>query len=138
MRVGADKEWTPPASSRELDTFYFQDQGDTRITRVGRVLRQTSLDELPQLVNVLKGEMSLVGPRPEIPEMVALYSEEMHERHTMKPGMTGLAQVSGRGELSAREAVQYDLTYCRDWSLWLDIVILWKTIRIVLFGKGAR
>ncbi len=137
MRVGAEREWRPPTSD-EFHDYVFQDAGDLRITSVGNFLRRTSLDELPQLMNVLKGDMSLVGPRPEIPEMVALYSPEMHRRHRMRPGMTGLAQVSGRGELSTGETMAYDLHYCDHWSLAMDFSILWRTILQVLRAQGAR
>ncbi|MDA8192862.1 MAG: sugar transferase [Thermaerobacter sp.] len=137
MRLGAEREWVAPSDADALETFLFQDRGDVRITRLGQWLRQTSLDELPQLYNVLRGEMSLVGPRPEIPEMVALYSPEMHGRHVMKPGITGLAQVSGRGALTTQETVRLDLEYCRHWSLGLDLRILLMTIASVLRKKGA-
>lgn len=137
MRAGADREWKAPSHDGFHD-YIFQDAGDTRITVAGKYLRRTSLDELPQLLNVLRGEMSLVGPRPEIPEMVALYEPHMHRRHGMSPGMTGLAQVSGRGALTSGEAMQYDLEYCDRWSLGLDLVILAKTGCQVFRGKGAQ
>ncbi len=137
MRFGAEHEWVAP-SADEIDTYRFQDEGDSRITTVGRWLRRTSLDELPQLYNVLAGHMSLVGPRPEIPEMVALYTSEMHRRHRMKPGLTGLAQVSGRGDLSTGESVRWDLDYVDHWNLWLDIKILWWTVGIVARHEGAQ
>jgi lipopolysaccharide/colanic/teichoic acid biosynthesis glycosyltransferase len=137
MVVGADRQWTPPASQDELARYYFQDAGDPRITRVGRFLRRTSLDELPNLWNVLKGEMSLVGPRPEVPEIVALYTPEQRERLRMKPGITGLAQVSGRGTLSTAETLSYDLEYCRGWTLWTDLKILARTLGQVTRRHGA-
>lgn len=126
----------PPAIN--LETFVFQVPDDPRITRVGRWLRRTSLDELPQLWNVIRGEMSLVGPRPEVPEIVALYSDEQRRRLLVKPGMTGLAQVTGRGTLTVAESIRYDLEYVDRWSLWLDLYVLVKTIPAVLRGIGAR
>lgn len=137
MRLGAEREWVAP-SAHEIDSYRFQDIGDPRITKIGRWLRRNSLDELPQLYNVLVGDMSLVGPRPEIPEMVALYSEEMHRRHHMKPGLTGLAQVSGRGDLSTGESIRWDLDYVDHWNLWLDLKILWWTVGIVARHEGAQ
>ena len=137
MVVDAERQWTPPQTPAELQHFYFQDEGDPRITRVGRWLRATSLDELPNLWNVLAGDMSLVGPRPEVPEIVALYDDAMRARLRVKPGLTGLAQVSGRGLLSTAETIAYDLEYCRRWSLSEDLRILWSTIRAVGERKGA-
>lgn len=137
MVVDADRKWVPPTNAADLEHFYFQDDGDPRITRVGQWLRASSLDELPNLWNVLVGDMSLVGPRPEVPEIVALYDDAMRERLRVKPGLTGLAQVSGRGLLSTAESIQYDLEYCRRWSLAEDLRILWSTIRTVTDRKGA-
>lgn len=137
MRAGADREWRPPASGADLRTFRFQEADDPRVTRAGRWLRRTSLDELPNLWNVLRGEMSLVGPRPEVPEIVALYDARMRQRLAVKPGITGLAQISGRGELSTGEAIEYDLEYCRTWSLCLDVRILLRTVGTVLSRRGA-
>ncbi len=111
---------------------------DPRVTRVGRFLRKTSLDELPQLINVLKGEMSLVGPRPAIPYELENY-ELWHKRRVLeaKPGITGLWQVSGRSKMSFDDMVRLDLRYARTWSLWLDFKILFQTIRAVLSREGA-
>ena len=133
MRMGAESEWVAPPAD-QFSAYIFQDPGDARVTPVGRFLRRTSIDELPQLVNVLKGEMSLVGPRPEIPEMVALYQPEMHRRHDVLPGITGLAQVSGRGSLTCGEMMAYDLTYRDNWSLKLDGWILLETLRQFIRG----
>lgn len=138
MYQASEGLWIPPKDQQELETFVFQQQNDSRVTRVGRWLRTSSLDELPQLWNVVRGEMSLVGPRPEIPEMVALYSPVMHERHRMRPGITGLAQVSGRSELTTGEIIRFDLEYCKHWSLKLDVIILWKTLGSVLTQDRAR
>jgi lipopolysaccharide/colanic/teichoic acid biosynthesis glycosyltransferase len=96
-----------------------------------------SFDELPQLLNILKGDMSLVGPRPEVPELVKLYTPEQRQRLNVPPGVTGLAQVNGRSELTLGETMAYDLEYVRRWSIGLDITILWKTIFVVSTGKGA-
>jgi exopolysaccharide biosynthesis polyprenyl glycosylphosphotransferase len=115
----------------------FKLRQDPRVTRVGRVLRRWSLDELPQLANVLAGSMSLVGPRPPLPDETARYSADVRRRLLVKPGVTGLWQVSGRSDLSWDEAVHLDLRYVEDWSLALDAVILWKTARAVFGGHGA-
>jgi len=111
---------------------------DRRITKVGIFLRRTSLDELPQLINVLRGEMSLVGPRPAIPYEVAAY-ETWHRRRLLevKPGITGLWQVNGRGRVPFDEMVRLDLRYAREWSPWLDLKILLRTPRAVIIGDGA-
>lgn len=122
---------------KDLDNFVFQEKDDPRITRSGRFLRKTSLDELPQLLNILSGNMSLVGPRPEVPEIVKLYTPEQRERLQVLPGVTGLAQINGRSELTLGETMHYDLEYVRTWSFWLDLKILYKTIFVVFTGKGA-
>lgn len=110
---------------------------DPRITRVGGRLRRYSVDELPQLVNVLAGSMSLVGPRPPLPEETRTYGPDTRRRLLVKPGLTGLWQVSGRSDLPWDEAIKLDLRYVEDWSLALDAVILWKTVRAVILGNGA-
>jgi exopolysaccharide biosynthesis polyprenyl glycosylphosphotransferase len=115
----------------------FKIRKDPRVTSVGRLLRQFSLDELPQLVNVLLGDMSLVGPRPPLPEEVEQYGRDVHRRLLVKPGLTGLWQVSGRSTLTWEESVRLDLRYVDNWSLALDLLILWKTARAVLLGAGA-
>ena len=115
----------------------FKLRRDPRVTRVGRILRRYSIDELPQLFNVLGGSMSLVGPRPPLPEESAKYAPSVRRRLLVKPGMTGLWQVSGRSELSWEESVRLDLRYVEDWSLALDLMILWKTLRAVIGGEGA-
>ncbi|GAB3299749.1 sugar transferase [Geodermatophilus aquaeductus] len=119
------------------DGLLFKVAGDPRVTRVGRVLRRHSLDELPQLFNVLGGQMSLVGPRPPLPEEVARYDSSMQRRLLVKPGLTGLWQVSGRSDLTWEEAVRLDLRYVENWSLALDLVILWKTVNAVIRADGA-
>ncbi|MBI3361009.1 MAG: sugar transferase, partial [Chloroflexi bacterium] len=110
---------------------------DTRVTRMGRFLRRTSLDELPQLFNVLKGEMSLVGPRPEMQFIVEGYEPWQRGRLAVPPGITGWWQVSGRSNLPMHLNTQYDLYYIRNYSLWLDLMILWKTVGVVIRGQGA-
>lgn len=121
----------------DLENFVFQEKEDPRITRSGHFLRKTSLDELPQLVNILIGNMSLVGPRPEVPEIAKLYTAEQRQRLNVLPGVTGLAQVNGRSELTLGETLNYDLDYVGTWSIWLDLKILWKTIFVVFAGQGA-
>lgn len=115
----------------------FKLKKDPRVTKAGRFLRKYSLDELPQLFNVLLGEMSLVGPRPALPTEVEQYDEWVRNRLKVKPGMTGLWQVSGRTETSFDDYVRYDLFYIQNWSLSLDAWILWRTLRAVLSGEGA-
>lgn len=122
---------------KDLENFVFQEKDDRRITRSGRFLRKTSLDELPQLLNILIGNMSLVGPRPEVPELVKLYTCEQRGRLNVPPGVTGLAQINGRSELTIGETLDYDLEYVRTWSSWLDLKILWKTIFVVFTREGA-
>ncbi len=115
----------------------FKMRADPRVTRVGRILRRSSLDELPQLVNVLRGDMSLVGPRPPLAREVEKYGIEMHRRFLVKPGLTGLWQISGRSDLSWDDSVRIDVRYVENWSLALDVMILWKTIGAVVRGSGA-
>lgn len=112
--------------------------GGKQYTRIGHLLRSMSLDELPNLINVLKGDLSVVGPRPEVPELVEQYRPEFHRRHNVRPGITGLAQVSGRGELTYEETMDYDLRYVDDHSFARDLLILARTLPVVLSRKGAR
>ena len=120
-----------------LENFVFQEKDDPRITRSGKFLRKTSLDELPQLLNIFRGNMSLVGPRPEVPDIVKHYTPEQRQRLNVLPGVTGLAQVNGRSELTLGETLAYDVEYVRRWSFWLDLLILGKTFSVVFSGKGA-
>jgi lipopolysaccharide/colanic/teichoic acid biosynthesis glycosyltransferase len=124
----------------DFHTYVFAppDKPNPRITRFGGFARKTSLDELPNLFNVLKGEMSLVGPRPEIPEIVAQYPPEYHRRHEVLPGIAGLAQVNGRSDLTYDETATYDLEYVQNHSVLTDLRILWQTARAVVRGSGAR
>jgi lipopolysaccharide/colanic/teichoic acid biosynthesis glycosyltransferase len=113
------------------------DKKDTRITRIGRFLRKTSLDEFPQFWNVIKGNMSVVGPRPEMPFIVETYKEWQRRRLDAKPGITGLWQILGRKDLPLHENIEYDFYYIKNQSLLLDLVILIKTVAAVFRGKGA-
>ncbi len=111
---------------------------DPRITRVGRFLRNSSLDELPQLINVLRLEMSLVGPRPIVESEIPLYGEGFNQYCAVRPGMTGLWQVSGRSDISYERRVQLDTWYVDNWSFWHDMLVLLRTIPAVFGGEGAR
>ena len=138
MHRGADARLAAVlAAQGDGVTPFFKVKDDPRVTRVGRVLRRTSLDELPQLFNVFGGSMSLVGPRPTLPSEVEGYSTETHRRMHVRPGRTGLWQVSGRSDLSWDESIRLDLRYVENWSLALDALILWKTVGAVLRGDGA-
>ena len=116
----------------------FKLRDDPRITRLGKFLRDFSLDELPQLFNVLRGSMSLVGPRPHLAQEVAQMPLEANRRSLVSPGLTGLWQVSGRSDLQEEDAIKLDLRYVENWSLALDLQILWKTARAVLARRGAH
>ncbi|MBL7491937.1 sugar transferase [Frankia sp. AgB1.9] len=125
------------AHNEREDEFMFKIRNDPRITRAGGFLRKWSLDEVPQLFNVLNGSMSLVGPRPPLPREVAKYADDVHRRLMVKPGLTGLWQVSGRSDLPTDEAVRLDLRYVENWSLAMDLMILWKTVFAVIKREGA-
>lgn len=137
MVTNADALRARLAMADEGAGLLFKIRKDPRVTKIGQILRRYSIDELPQLFNVLTGDMSLVGPRPPLPEESAKYGPEVRRRLLVKPGLTGLWQVSGRSDLSWEESVRLDLRYVEDWSLALDAVILWKTVRAVLSGEGA-
>ncbi|RCG26317.1 sugar transferase [Streptomyces diacarni] len=137
MSVGADRLRPQLAAANEVDGPLFKMRADPRVTRVGRVLRRTSLDELPQLVNVVRGEMSLVGPRPPLPEEVADYGTTALRRLAVRPGLTGPWQVSGRSDLSWDESLALDLRYADNWSLTTDLDLLARTVRAVVDGRGA-
>jgi exopolysaccharide biosynthesis polyprenyl glycosylphosphotransferase len=126
----------PSPASSEAAAPVYKLVDDERVTRVGRWLRQTSLDELPQLLNVVRGDMSLVGPRPPLPYELEQYAHWQFDRLQVKPGLTGLWQVSGRSRMGYREMCELDLEYVRRWSLWLDLKIMVRTIPVVLFNSG--
>lgn len=138
MYAGAERQVSELQNRNEAsDGLLFKIRNDPRVTPVGRFLRKSSLDELPQLFNVLAGTMSLVGPRPALPSEVAQYGETVHRRLLVKPGLTGLWQVSGRSDLSWEESVRLDLHYVENWSLALDAVVLARTARVVFSAAGA-
>jgi exopolysaccharide biosynthesis polyprenyl glycosylphosphotransferase len=137
MVVDAEAQREHLIAHSDRDGLMFKMHADPRITKVGGWLRRYSLDELPQLFNVLGGSMSLVGPRPPLPEEVERYGDDVRRRLLVKPGVTGLWQVSGRADLSWEESVRLDLRYVDNWSLAADLLILWKTARAVVRGSGA-
>jgi len=137
MYIDADERLKDLEEYNEADGPLFKMKRDPRITKVGRFIRRFSIDELPQIINVLRGELSLVGPRPPIPKEIEQYEDWQHKRLNVKQGITGLWQVSGRSELSFEEMARLDLYYIQNWSIEMDIKILLKTIPTVLFGKGA-
>ncbi|MFM9630974.1 sugar transferase [Streptomyces galilaeus] len=137
MVVHADRMKSGLEAQNENDGHMFKMRQDPRVTSVGRILRRYSLDELPQLFNILFGHMSLVGPRPPLPEEVANYNSVEMRRLRIKPGLTGLWQVSGRSDLSWRETVALDLRYVDNWSLAGDMNVMARTVRVVLEGQGA-
>jgi exopolysaccharide biosynthesis polyprenyl glycosylphosphotransferase len=137
MVVDAEARLSQLARTNEGSGLLFKLRDDPRVTRVGRFIRRYSLDELPQLLNVLNGTMSLIGPRPPLPREVAEYEGRVHRRLLIKPGITGLWQVSGRSNLSWEESVKLDLYYVENWSILSDFVVLLKTVRAVLKRDGA-
>ena len=137
MYLDAEARLAELRHRNEYDGVLFKMRNDPRVTRVGRWLRRFSLDELPQLFNVVRGQMSLVGPRPPLPEEVAAYPDDARRRLVVKPGMTGLWQVSGRSDLPWEEAVRLDLRYVENWSIPLDLAILLRTLAAVSRGSGA-
>jgi exopolysaccharide biosynthesis polyprenyl glycosylphosphotransferase len=137
MVEGAEERLSEVAHLNEMNGPVFKARSDPRVTRLGRLLRRFSLDELPQLWNVLRGDMSLVGPRPPIPEEVARYERWQRRRLAMKPGLTCLWQVSGRNAIDFEEWMRLDLEYIDTWSPWLDLKILARTVPVVLSGRGA-
>jgi lipopolysaccharide/colanic/teichoic acid biosynthesis glycosyltransferase len=137
MVQDADAHLAELAQHSEGNGVMFKMRQDPRVTRIGAVLRRWSLDELPQLINVLNGTMALVGPRPPLPREVELYAQHVHRRLLVKPGITGLWQVSGRSDLPWDESVRLDLSYVENWTLMGDLRILWRTARAVSAGAGA-
>jgi lipopolysaccharide/colanic/teichoic acid biosynthesis glycosyltransferase len=118
--------------------LWFKVEDDPRITRVGRIIRKYSLDELPQFWTVLRGGMSIVGPRPQVAREVAEYDDTLHRRLLVKPGITGLWQVNGRSSLSLEDSLRLDLHYVENWSPGGDLAVILKTVRVVLRGDGAH
>jgi exopolysaccharide biosynthesis polyprenyl glycosylphosphotransferase len=137
MRAGAEADVPSLRAAHQVDDVMFKMKDDPRVTRVGRLLRRYSLDELPQLFNVVRGDMSLVGPRPALPEEVAKYEDWHLDRLEVPPGITGLWQISGRADLSFDECVQLDLFYIENWSLTYELFILGKTVAVLLSRRGA-
>ena len=136
MTVAEAGEERVETAIEDIDSFVFTPRG--QMTRIGRVLRACSLDEMPNLLNVLRGDMHIVGPRPDEPEIVAQYRPEWRRRHSVKPGITGLAQVNGRADLTYSETMNYDLEYVDTRSFSGDIRIILKTLGAVAGRKGAR
>jgi exopolysaccharide biosynthesis polyprenyl glycosylphosphotransferase len=137
MVVNAESLLSEIRDKNENDGVIFKIRQDPRITAIGAKLRKSSLDELPQLINVLRGDMSLVGPRPALPQEAAQYADHVRRRLVVKPGLTGMWQVNGRSELSWEETVRLDLRYVENWSFALDLQILWKTFSVIFRGAGA-
>jgi exopolysaccharide biosynthesis polyprenyl glycosylphosphotransferase len=137
MVVDAEQRRSQLLTSNDTDGVLFKLRKDPRVTAVGAHLRRWSIDELPQLLNVLLGQMSMVGPRPALPDEAARYAEHVRRRLVVKPGLTGLWQVNGRSDLSWEESVRLDLRYVENWSFALDLQIVWKTISALLRGSGA-
>jgi Undecaprenyl-phosphate galactose phosphotransferase WbaP len=127
---------TDPEIEKEWDLNH-KLQNDPRITKIGKFLRRYSLDEFPQLINILKGEMSLVGPRPIVDDEIIKYGEDFKRIFSLKPGLTGLWQVSGRNDTNYNDRVTYDTYYIQSWSPWLDLWVIYKTFGAVITGKGA-
>jgi lipopolysaccharide/colanic/teichoic acid biosynthesis glycosyltransferase len=137
MMVNAERRRREAPISFADRRLRLKSKEDPRITRVGRFLRRTSLDELPQLFNVLRGEMSLVGPRMIAPDERVRYGKWQHNLLTVKPGITGPWQVQGRGDIAYEERVRLSMHYVRNYSVWLDLEILARTVIVVLAGRGA-
>ncbi len=139
MTENADQIWAPPQRVNDFSTFVFHSiWPDKRVTPLGRILRRASLDELPQLFNIARGDMRLVGPRPDEPYLVEQYRPEFHRRHDVKPGITGLAQVKGRSDLTYSQMMAYDLEYVDHHRFSRDLAILARTLSVVLRKEGAR
>ena len=137
MHVDAETRRATLLAQSDREGICFKARDDPRITRLGRLLRRMSIDELPQLINVLRGEMSVVGPRPALPEEVAVYPRRALGRLAVRPGLTGLWQVSGRAAVGFNRMIAMDLAYVRSRSVWLDIVLILRTVPAVTTGRGA-
>lgn len=137
MVVNADKQKELNLEVKDIGKFIYQSKSDNRVTKVGSFLRKSSLDEIPQLFNVLFGDMSIVGPRPEVPEVVKFYPDQYKQRLLVLPGITGLAQVSGRGEIELEKTIKYDLIYIKNFSIMQDLKIIGRTFTAVFKREGA-
>ncbi len=137
MVSNAEEKLKDLLAKNEIEGAMFKMKNDPRITKIGKFIRKTSIDELPQLINVLRGDMSLVGPRPPLTREVAEYTDYDKLRLTVKPGCTGLWQVSGRNELSFKEMVELDLKYIQNRSIGADLKIIFKTFKVLLGAKDA-
>ena len=137
MKTSAEQDLAALVAESDGNGVLFKMKNDPRITRVGRILRKFSIDELPQFFNVLIGDMSIVGPRPPLPSEVMTYDGEVFRRLYINPGITGLWQVSGRSDLSWDESVRLDLRYVENWSLMNDLMIMWRTVKVMLQPSGA-
>jgi exopolysaccharide biosynthesis polyprenyl glycosylphosphotransferase len=139
MRVGAEKQFEELASQSgyEVNAVQFKLKDDPRVTKIGKFIRKTSVDELPQFFNVLTGSMSVVGPRPHVEKEVKAYEAHVTRRLLVKPGITGPWQVSGRSELTWEESVALDLGYVQNWSLLEDLKLVMRTVTLILFPSGA-
>lgn len=138
MVVGVEKQLNKLKEKNEMSGPMFKIKDDPRVTKVGKFIRKTSIDELPQLINVLKGEMSLVGPRPSLPHEVHQFETWMFERLRVKPGLTCLWQISGRNDIDYKEWMELDVKYVKERTLWLDIRLIFKTVIVLLGDKHAR
>ena len=137
MYIGSDAQQSAMIGEAGGNALFFKVKDDRRVTPVGRVMRKFSIDELPQFFNVLRGEMSVVGPRPQVQCEVESYDDLMRTRLFVRPGVTGLWQVSGRSDLSIEDSVRLDMSYVENWSMGLDLAIIARTTRVVALGSGA-
>jgi lipopolysaccharide/colanic/teichoic acid biosynthesis glycosyltransferase len=140
MKVGAEKEFEQLAAQAgyEVNAVQFKLKDDPRITKVGKFIRKTSIDELPQFINVLKGDMSVVGPRPHVQKEVQAYDDHAVRRLLVKPGITGPWQVGGRSDLSWEESVSMDVSYVENWTVLTDLSIVLKTFVLIFTANGAH
>jgi lipopolysaccharide/colanic/teichoic acid biosynthesis glycosyltransferase len=137
MYTDADSRQAELIAANGGNALYFKMKDDPRVTKVGKVIRKFSIDELPQFLDVLTGAMSVVGPRPQVRREVDTYDDLVSRRLSVKPGLTGLWQISGRNDLDVEDAVRLDLSYVENWSLLQDLLIIAKTVRTVIAGSGA-
>lgn len=137
MYENAEKKRNDLLDQNEMDGPVFKITNDPRITKVGKIIRKLSIDELPQLMNIIKGDMSIVGPRPLVTYETEKFTDYQNMRHLVKPGLTCYWQISGRNDISFEEWIDLDLKYIHEMSLWTDIKIIFKTFKVVLLGKGA-